>query len=114
MCTLAEQHPIAVIGLKTALEDGVIARLERKAVKRTALIYDFIASSPEPVTMKQIKDQFDIKYGIASGTLSALLASNKLVREQVSRADGSTGRKVQWGYKALAQTEKNMVESLSE
>lgn len=114
MFTLAEQPPIAVIGLKTALEEGVIARLERKAVKRIALIYDFIASSPEPVTMKQVKDEFGIKYGIASGTLSALLASNKLVREQVSRADGSTGRKVQWAYKAVAQTEKNVIESLSE
>ncbi len=66
MCTLAKQHQAAAICLNLIAEEGLIAEIERKAVKRTALIYDFIASSPDPVTMRQVIDEFGLKYGIAS------------------------------------------------
>jgi hypothetical protein len=55
-----------------------------------------------------------MKPGIASGSLASLMASNKLIREQVSRAEGSSGRKIQWAYKPVANPQQNAVESISE
>ena len=114
MLTFAIKPPIAVIGLRTILEEGIIARLERKAVKNTTRIYDFVSQANEPVTLRQIQVALDMKPGIASGSLASLMASNKVVREQVSRAEGSTGRKVQWAYKPVANPQQNAVESISE
>ena len=114
MLTFAIKPPIAVIGLRTILEEGVVARLERKAVKNTTRIYDFVSQANGPVTLKQIQVALEMKPGIASGSLASLMASNKLVREQVSRAEGSTGRKIQWAYKPVANPQQNAVESISE
>lgn len=114
MLTSAIKPPIAVIGLKTILEEGVVARLERKAVKNTTRIYDFVSQANGPVTIKQIQVALDMKPGIASGSLASLLASNKLVREQVSKPDGTLGRKILWAYKPVAIPQQNAVESVSE
>lgn len=114
MLTFAIKPPIAVIGLRTILEEGVVARLERKAVKNTTRIYDFVSQANGPVTLKQIQVALEMKPGIASGSLASLMASNKLVREQVSRAEGSSGRKIQWAYKPVANPQQNAVESISE
>ena len=107
MLTSATKPPIAVIGLRTILEEGVVARLERKAVKNTTRIYDFVSQAQAPVTLKQIQVALEMKPGIASGSLASLMASNKLVREQVSRAEGSSGRKIQWAYKPVAIPQQN-------
>lgn len=114
MLTSAIKPPIAVIGLRTILEEGVVARLERKAVKNTTRIYDYVSQAQQPVTLKQIQTALEMKPGIASGSLASLMASNKVVREQVSRAEGSTGRKIQWAYKPVANPQQNAVESISE
>lgn len=114
MLTSATKPPIAVIGLRTILEEGVVARLERKAVKNTTRIYDFVSQANEPVTLRQIQVALDMKPGIASGSLASLMASNKLVREQVSRAEGSSGRKIQWAYKSVANPQQKGVELSSE
>ncbi len=114
MLTFAIKPPIAVIGLRTILEEGVVARLERKAVKNTTRIYDFVSQANGPVTLKQIQVALEMKPGIASGSLASLMASNKLIREQVSRAEGSSGRKIQWAYKPVANPQQNAVESISE
>ena len=107
MLTSAIKPQIAVIGLRTILEEGVVARLERKAVKNTTRIYDFVSQANGPVTLKQIQVALEMKPGIASGSLASLMASNKLVREQVSRAEGSSGRKIQWAYKPVANPQQN-------
>jgi hypothetical protein len=114
LLTFAIKPPIAVIGLRTILEEGVVARLERKAVKNTTRIYDFVSQANGPVTLKQIQVALEMKPGIASGSLASLMASNKLIREQVSRAEGSSGRKIQWAYKPVANPQQNAVESISE
>jgi hypothetical protein len=107
LLTPATKPTIAVIGLKTILEEGVVARLERKAVKNTTRIYDYVSQAQEPVTLKQIQVALEMKPGIASGSLASLMASKKVVREQVGRAEGSTGRKVQWAYKPVANSQQN-------
>ena len=113
MYTPAEKHQVAVRFLEIVIRD-VIARLEESAMKNTTRIYDFVSQAQEPVTLKQIQVALEMKPGIASGSLASLMASNKVVREQVSRAEGSTGRKVQWAYKPVANPQQNAVESISE
>ena len=104
---------VAVRFLEIVIRD-VIARLEESAMKNTTRIYDFVSQAQAPVTLKQIQVALEMKPGIASGSLASLMASNKVVREQVSRAEGSTGRKVQWAYKPVANPQQNAVESISE
>lgn len=106
MYTPAEKHQVAVRFLEIVIRD-VIARLEESAMKNTTRIYDFVSQANGPVTLKQIQVALDMKPGIASGSLASLMASNKLVREQVSRAEGSTGRKIQWAYKPVANPQQN-------
>lgn len=113
MYTPAETRQVAVRFLEIVIRD-VIARLEESAMKNTTRIYDFVSQAQAPVTLKQIQVALEMKPGIASGSLASLMASNKVVREQVSRAEGSTGRKVQWAYKPVANPQQNAVESISE
>ena len=113
MYTPAEKRQVAVRFLEIVIRD-VIARLEESAMKNTTRIYDFVSQAQAPVTLKQIQVALEMKPGIASGSLASLMASNKVVREQVSRAEGSTGRKVQWAYKPVANPQQNAVESISE
>lgn len=113
MYTPAEKRQVAVRFLEIVIRD-VIARLEESAMKNTTRIYDFVSQAEAPVTLKQIQVALEMKPGIASGSLASLMASNKVVREQVSRAEGSTGRKVQWAYKPVANPQQNAVESISE
>jgi predicted transcriptional regulator len=111
--TPAEKHQVAVRFLEIVIRD-VIARLEESAMKNTTRIYDFVTKSDTPVTLKQIQVALEMKPGIASGSLASLMSANKVVREQVSRAEGSTGRKIQWAYKPVANPQQNAVESISE
>lgn len=113
MYTPAEKRQVAVRFLEIVIRD-VIARLEESAMKNTTRIYDFVSQAQEPVTLKQIQVALEMKPGIASGSLASLMASNKVVREQVGRAEGSTGRKIQWAYKPVANPQQNAVESISE
>ncbi len=106
MYTPAEKHQVAVRFLEIVIRD-VIARLEESAMKNTTRIYDYVSQAQQPVTLKQIQVALEMKPGIASGSLASLMASNKVVREQVSRAEGSTGRKVQWAYKPVANPQQN-------
>ena len=106
MYTPAETRQVAVRFLEIVIRD-VIARLEESAMKNTTRIYDFVSQAQAPVTLKQIQVALEMKPGIASGSLASLMASNKVVREQVSRAEGSTGRKVQWAYKPVANPQQN-------
>jgi predicted transcriptional regulator len=85
----------------------VIARLEESAMKNTTRIYDYVSQAQQPVTLKQIQVALEMKPGIASGSLASLMSANKVVREQVSRAEGSTGRKIQWAYKPVANSQQN-------
>lgn len=113
MYTPAETRQVAVRFLEIVIKDAIV-RLEESAMKNTTRIYDYVSQAQQPVTLKQIQTALEMKPGIASGSLASLMSANKVVREQVGRAEGSTGRKIQWAYKPVAQTEKNMVESLSE
>ena len=113
MYTPAEKRQVAVRFLEIVIRD-VIARLEESAMKNTTRIYDFVSQAQAPVTLKQIQVALEMKPGIASGSLASLMASNKVVREQVGRAEGSTGRKIQWAYKPVANPQQNAVESISE
>lgn len=106
MYTPAEKRQVAVRFLEIVIRD-VIARLEESAMKNTTRIYDFVSQAEAPVTLKQIQVALEMKPGIASGSLASLMASNKVVREHVSRAEGSTGRKIQWAYKPVANPQQN-------
>jgi predicted transcriptional regulator len=111
--TPAEKRQVAVRFLEIVIRD-VIARLEESAMKNTTRIYDYVSQAQQPVTLKQIQVALEMKPGIASGSLASLMSANKVVREQVSRAEGSTGRKIQWAYKPVANPQQNAVESISE
>ena len=113
MYTPAETRQLAVRLLETVIKD-VIVRLEESAMKNTTRIYDYVTAADGPVTLKQIQVALEMKPGIASGSLASLMSANKVVREQVSRAEGSTGRKIQWAYKPVANPQQNAVESISE
>ena len=106
MLTPAEKHQVAVRFLEIVIRD-VIARLEESAMKNTTRIYDYVSQAQQPVTLKQIQVALEMKPGIASGSLASLMSANKVVREQVSRAEGSTGRKIQWAYKPVANSQQN-------
>jgi predicted transcriptional regulator len=111
--TPAEKRQVAVRFLEIVIRD-VIARLEESAMKNTTRIYDYVSQAQQPVTLKQIQVALEMKPGIASGSLASLMSANKVAREQVSRAEGSTGRKIQWAYKPVANPQQNAVESISE
>lgn len=98
----------AVIDELTSLVNGgLIQNIERKHMKNTDKIFDFVNSATEPVTMKQLQDALEMKPGILSGSLASLCKSGRLVREKIERTNGN-GPKMQWAYKVVAQaTEAN-------
>jgi predicted transcriptional regulator len=102
----AEKRQVAVRFLEIVIKDAIV-RLEESAMKNTTRIYDFVTKSGTPVTLKQIQVALEMKPGIASGSLASLMSANKVAREQVSRAEGSTGRKIQWAYKPVANPQQN-------
>ena len=112
MLTPAGKRQVAVILLETVIKDAIV-RLERKAVKNTERIVEYITNSETPVTLKELQIKLEMKPGIVSGSLAALLASKKLEREKVERKEGN-GRKEQWAYKPVAITQQNVVGLTSE
>lgn len=79
-------------------------------MKTTDRIFDIVSQSQEPVTLKQLQDQLEIKPGIVSGSLASLCRSGRLSREKIEKTNGN-GPKMQWAYKTVAQTQQNQVES---
>jgi DNA-binding HxlR family transcriptional regulator len=92
------------------LNEGLIANIERKQMKNTDKIFDFINSATDPVTMKQLQDGLDMKPGILSGSLASLCKSGRLTREKVERTNGN-GPKMQWAYTVVAQDKEKHLES---
>jgi hypothetical protein len=86
------------------VDKGVIAQIERKQMKNTDKIFDFINSANDLVTMKQLQDSLEMKPGILSGSLSSLCKSGRLIREKIERTNGN-GPKMQWAYKVVATPE---------
>lgn len=83
---------------------GLIQNIERKQMKNTDKIFDFINSADDLVTMKQLQDALEMKPGILSGSLASLCKSGRLVREKIERTNGN-GPKMQWAYKVVATPE---------
>jgi predicted transcriptional regulator len=69
-----------------------------------------VANATEPVTLKQLQDQLELKPGIVSGSLASLCRVGRLSREKVEKTNGN-GPKLQWAYKTVAITQENNVES---
>jgi predicted transcriptional regulator len=69
-----------------------------------------VANATEPVTLKQLQDQLDLKPGIVSGSLASLCRAGRLSREKIEKTNGN-GPKLQWAYKTVAITQQNNVES---
>lgn len=105
-----ETSQLAVTVLESTAIKGVIARLEEKAVKNTDKILEIITNATEPITLKQIQDQTELKPGIVSGTLVHLCKSGVIVREKVEKTSGN-GPKLQWAYKIVAQNQQTVVDS---
>lgn len=91
-------YHVAVTVLTTTAIKGAIARLEEKAVKNTDKILEIITNAKEPVTLKQIQDQTELKPGIVSGTLVHLCKAGLVTREKIEKTGGN-GPKLQWAYK---------------
>lgn len=102
--------PIAATVLNITAIKGVIARLEEKAVKNTDKILELITNATEPITLKQIQDQTELKPGIVSGTLVHLCKTGVICREKIEKSGGN-GPKLQWAYKLVAQTQQTDVDS---
>lgn len=102
--------PLAATVLEITAIKGVIARLEEKAVKNTDKILEIITNASEPITLKQIQDQTELKPGIVSGTLAHLCKAGVICREKVEKTSGN-GPKMQWAYKIVAQTQQTDVDS---
>lgn len=66
-------------------------------MKTTDRIYDMVANSTEPMTLKQLQDPLELKPGILSGSLASLVKSGRLHRKKVERSNGN-GPKMQWAY----------------
>lgn len=112
MLTLAEKRQVAVISLETVIKDAIV-RLERKAVKNTERIIEYISTAENPVTLKELQTKLEMKPGIVSGSLASLLSNNRVSREKVARKEGN-GRKEQWAYKPVAIEQQKMVGLTSE
>ena len=112
MLTLVEKRQVAVILLETVIKDAIV-RLERKAVKNTERIIEYISTAENPVTLKELQTKLEMKPGIVSGSLASLLSSNRVIREKVARKEGN-GRKEQWAYKPVAIEQQKMVGLSSE
>ena len=95
--------PAAVIDELTDLVNGgLIQNIERKQMKNTDKIFDFVNSATDLVTMKQLQDALEMKPGILSGSLASLCKSGRFTREKIER-NNSNGPKMQWAYKVVAQ-----------
>ena len=79
-------------------------------MRTTERIYDMVANATEPVTLKQLQDQLELKPGIVSGSLASLCRAGRLSREKVEKTNGN-GPKLQWAYKTVAIQQQNHVES---
>ena len=66
-------------------------------MRTTERIYDMVANATEPVTLKQLQDQLELKPGIVSGSLASLCRAGRLSREKVEKTNGN-GPKLQWAY----------------
>jgi predicted transcriptional regulator len=89
--------------IEEVIEAGLLENIERKHMKNTDKIFDFVNFADEPVTMKQLQDALEMKPGILSGSLASLCKSGRLTREKVERTNGN-GPKMQWAYKVVAET----------
>jgi predicted transcriptional regulator len=69
-----------------------------------------VANATEPVTLKQLQDQLELKPGIVSGSLASLCRAGRLSREKIEKTNGN-GPKLQWAYKTVAISQENNVES---
>lgn len=78
-----------------------------EVVKTTDRIIEFISNQDHPVTINELHLKLDIKQSALAGFLVGLCKSGKLVREKIERATTSTGPKLQWAYKVVAQTQQN-------
>lgn len=96
--------------LDTIVIKGEIAHLERKNVKNTDKILEYLGTKEENVTLKELQDALEMKPGILSGTLVALLKSGRVSREKIEKTSGQ-GPKMQWAYKIVAQIPQTAVES---
>ena len=79
-------------------------------MRTTERIYVMVANATEPVTLKQLQDQLELKPGIVSGSLASLCRAGRLSREKVEKTNGN-GPKLQWAYKTVAISQENNVES---
>jgi predicted ArsR family transcriptional regulator len=100
------QRLVAASVLDLIAERGVIAHLERRSMKTTEKILEFIASQDRMVTLKEIQDALEIKASAVAGFLVALCKSGRLTREKIERTNGS-GPKMQWAYKCVASSQQN-------
>ncbi len=57
--------------------------------------------------IKELHDNLDIKQSALAGFLVGMCKSGRLVREKIERATTSTGPKMQWAYKVVAQTQQS-------
>jgi len=76
-------------------------------VKTTDRIYEWIAQQNRLVTIKELHDSLDIKQSALAGFLVGMCKSGRLAREKIERATTSTGPKMQWAYKVVAQTQQS-------
>lgn len=76
-------------------------------MKTTDRIYEWIAQQNRLVTIKELHDSLDIKQSALAGFLVGMCKSGRLVREKIERATTSTGPKMQWAYKVVAQTQQS-------
>jgi len=98
-------HQYAAFVMDLIVDRGVIAQIERKQMKNTERILEFIESQDGPVTMKQIQDATELQSGVISGTLVNLCKSGRLVREKIER-QSNVGPKKRWVYKIVVASEQ--------
>lgn len=108
--TPSNGRKLVVTVLDTIVIKGEIAHLERKNVKNTDKILEYLGTKEENVTLKELQDALEMKPGILSGTLVALLKSGRVSREKIEKTSGQ-GPKMQWAYKIVAQIPQTAVES---
>jgi hypothetical protein len=72
-------------------------------MKTIERIYEMVANATEPVTLKMLQDQLELKPGIVSGSLATLCRAGRLSREKVEKTNGN-GPKLQWAYSCKKET----------
>ena len=92
-------NPTAASTWDTVVSTLLNVKTERKSELRTTdRIFELVAASTEPMTLKQLQDQLELSPGIVSGSLASLCKSGRLCREKMEKTNG-TGPKMQWTYK---------------